>query len=275
MTSNNNHHVISINSAHRKYGTSTNFSCHINRIRINSPNAVINLKQASIPLTYNTVNSTNDTILLDGFDHQLRHGKYDWTTLATEFKRVLVAHNPADTSVVEVSPRTGKLEITTSATYVLNTHDNSFTAAYILGFYNYVEKRSLLIPSELTIDMTGSPIQRVANITLTSGTLVEGNQVIDIGGPRAILVRLIGITNNFHSDCVDRVNGDVIAKIPITENHYDFAVQQFDNSDNHWVSHFSGPINELQIIVTDELGRELDLQNKETSFTFIIKEHQF
>ena len=120
---------ITISSRNRYQGTTTNFQTKVQRQRFVDGSYTIKLISASIPLSFYTVNSSNNTIVIGGNQYTLTPGKYSATTLCAELSRLFVLQNPADTTSFVVNASTGLLEIVPSITQIFN----SGTAYELLG----------------------------------------------------------------------------------------------------------------------------------------------
>ena len=160
-----------MSSRNRHLGNSTNFSTKIQRQRLTDGNYTIKLISASIPLSFYTVNSSNNTILIGGNQYTLTPGKYSATTLSAELNRLFVLQNPADTTSFVVNASTGLLEIVPSITQIFN----SGTAYELLG-----------IP----------PV----NVNLVATVKYIGTSIVKLNGVATFYVRAPGLVRDSYSD---------------------------------------------------------------------------
>lgn len=233
---------ITVSSRNRYLGTSTNFSTKIQRQRLNDANYTIKLISASIPLSFYTVNSSNNTIVIGGTQYTLTPGKYSATTLCAELSRLFVLHNGADTTAFSVNASTGLLEIIPSITQTFNPG----SATELVGISN------------------------TSNINLVATVKYTGTNIVKLNGVSTFYVRAPGLVANSYSDWPGLPN-DFLTAIDVTEDHLNYEIQKYLPNQSPELPLMVKILNDIQIILTDERNEEVDLNGLDTSFTFVIR----
>jgi len=232
---------ITISSRNRYQGTTTNFQTKVQRQRFVDGSYTIKLISASIPLSFYTVNSSNNTIVIGGTHYTLTPGKYSATTLCAELSRLFVLQNPADTTSFVVNASTGLLEIVPSITQTFN----SSTAYELLG-----------IPA--------------STVNLVATVKYIGTNIVKLNGVATFYVRAPGLVRDSYSDWPGLPN-DFLTSIDVTEDHLNFEIQKYLPNQSPELPLMVKILNDIQIILTDEKNEEVDLNGLDTSFTFVIR----
>jgi hypothetical protein len=233
---------ITVSSRNRYLGTTSNFQTKVQRQRLVDGDYTIKLISASIPLSFYTVTSSNNTIIIDALPYTLSPGKYSSITLCTELSRLFVLNNPLDTSTFVVSASTGLLEIVPSANYTIN----SGTAQELLGISN------------------------LSDVILSTAVLYTGANIVKLNGVSAFYVRAPGLVSNSYSDFPNLPN-DFMTVVDVTENHLNYEIQKYLPNQSPELPLAVKILNDIRIILTDEANNEVDLNGQHCSFTFVIR----
>lgn len=233
---------ITVSSRNRINGSVSNFLTKVQRQKFTDGNYSIKLISASIPLSFYTVNSTNNTILIGATPYQMSYGKYSAASICAELSRIFVLHNAIDASTFVVNPSTGKLEIVPSITQSFN----SGTAYELLGISN------------------------ASNISLIATVKYIGESIVKLNGISSFYVRAPGLVGNSYSDWPNLPN-DFLTCIDVTEDHLNYSIQKYLPNQSPELPLVVRILSDIRIILTDERNQEVDLNNQDTSFTFIIQ----
>jgi hypothetical protein len=142
--------IIYLNSSNRASGTSSNFTIDL-RSQILTPNNydTIVLTNAAIPKSFYTINSSNNTFLLNENGSiktvTIVIGNYNSTNLATQIGVQMTAVSTIGaTYTVVLSVTTGKYTITTTSALTTSVSFVNYNFCYICGFdqasYSFVAK---------------------------------------------------------------------------------------------------------------------------------------
>ena len=104
-----------------------------------------------------------------------------------------------------------------------------------------------------------------------SNILFVGENLVSLAGVEAFYIRLPGMVRESYSDGKYLPN-DFVTVVDVTENHLDFAIQKYLPNHSPRLRMSQNIISDIRVIVTDQLGAEVDLNGEHCSFSFVIEE---
>lgn len=252
-----------VDSSNRSAGTTSFFSFAMTGTPLKpdpDPNmdTYVAIRTAVIPLTYNSVNTTNNVMSVSEtqgttktFTVTIPAGQYDLlsmqTTTAQALSQASTAHGFGLPYNVTISTTTGSatFSLTSYSTPTVITFNfgSVFTAASILG-----------LPS------SGAGV-------FTQSTSYTGTGIVSISGPRYICIR----SPNFIQDNYEvAVNGpsNILESFPITAQQY--STQIFNPSMPITLSRISATVDSPTFDITDENGINLDLRGQPVQFLIAL-----
>lgn len=237
---------ITVSSCDRNSGTSSNFNVQFQRINIGQDKHTIKLISASIPLSFYSINSKNNGIVIDGLTYYLTPSKYSSSAFTIELMRIFVLHNAADASTANVSTGTGKLTIIPSDDYVLNGSNPNFTLWEVLGIVKGVD------------------------VNLITSTAYETPNLVHLIGVSRFHVRLPTLISRSHASYPGFPN-DYVSSIEVTENHLNFGIEKHQPHIPPKLEINAVILQDMHIILVDQSNQEVDLNGVNTSFSFVVE----
>lgn len=202
-------------------------------------NVELALIHAEIPVSFYTINYTNNLFYIDTLQYDIPVGNYNATSLISTIKALIVSTHPNIT--ITLNKITGKLTFINDFDFTINNTSNyPYSVGTILGVPENTDLTSLSNELTLTYPLNLLGIKRLSIVSNEIGTF------------------------NFTS----RGNVNLLASIPIDESSYGLVIYENKNQLKHTL-HLQD-INKMDIQILDEQFNLVNFNNQNWTMLFSI-----
>lgn len=252
-----------VNSTYRSNGTGSLFTINMTGTPLRpalEPNAdtFIAVRSAAIPLTYNSVNSTNNVLNLTELQGE---SFFDFLVIIPPGQYDLLAMQTTLSQVMSQASSASGLGLTYDA--VISTTTGSVTFSLVDEMTTTTV--NIILSNSTAISILGLPSTGTA--TWTNSTSYTGSGIVSISGPRYICIR----SQSFIQDNYEvAINGpsNILETFPITAPQ--FSMQIFNPAMPITLSKISCTIDTMTFNITDENGINLDLRGQPVQFLLAL-----
>ena len=233
---------IFINSADRKYGSSSDFEVSIKDLDATNNSKNISIGELVIPFSFfATVNENNNTFLINSLPVTLAFGNYTSADFITEITSKLQAAT-SDTFTCQVIRSTNQLKIaaTSSTDYTITSNQKNYR---YLGMNKSSTKAfsGNTFTSDFPIDLSGTKyIEIVTNIPIASTNSRDNNR-------------------------------NILTRVYVNCNPFEFI--HYTSSSFQFMKLLTKTLDSISIRLNDDFGDKIDLNNGEIHMMLEVQEY--